>query len=658
MSAKGTAVKAFGVDIAPMAAAETIAEPTFTPNSPPKVAPAVSLGTLAVTQDMPARVASPDAAHRTGKINQYRYWRIIVFFGWLFVRLFTWEVIITRILGAGFVRRGRQERTRRASRQYRNLAVSMGGVMIKLGQFVSSRVDVLPESITDELVGLQDNVPVVSFDYIKATVERELGPIKDRYLWFSPVPIAAASFGQVHAAQLPNGDRVVVKVQRPNINDVVHTDLAALRIVGRVAMWWSLIRRRANVPELLDEFSLVLWEELDYSAEADHALRFASLFADDPGIYIPAVYLEHSTHLVLTLEDVTSIKLNDYAALEKAGISRKEVANRLMTSYLEQVFDYQFFHADPHPGNIFIYPIPERQIAQYEASLKAKGKKSNAPDAKDMGKPFYLIFIDFGMVGRLTPRIHDGLRETLIAIATQDAAGLVAAYQKLGVLLPGADTKRIEEATRAVFETIWGLNMQELQNIPYEQMLDIGRQFSDLLLSMPFQMPQDFIYLSRAVGILSGMCTGLDPHFDPWRELQPFTAKLLTSSSDRTKAAIGGKSVSNNAALAVAGAAIGVIRGYAGRLARLPTLADSVLNRADRGELAVQMTLDPATQKQITRIESTTGQLVTGVVFATLTLTSTLLFINHEQGIGAIGYVLSGLSLVSLLARGRGNAGN
>jgi predicted unusual protein kinase regulating ubiquinone biosynthesis (AarF/ABC1/UbiB family) len=591
----------------------------------------------------------PDPAHRPYRLRRTRYWRIVVFFLRLFSETVLWEVILRRVLGSRSVARRRPARIRSESRRFRGLAIRLGGVMIKLGQFLSTRVDILPPEITDELAGLTDQVPVVAFDYIKSTVERELGPIGERFLWFNPEPVAAASFGQVHRAQLPTGERVVVKVQRPQISDIVHTDLSALAVVARVAMWWRTVSRRANLPGLLDEFSRVLWEELDYKAEADHALTFSSLFADDPNIYIPAVYLKHSTAYVLTLEDVTSIKLNDYAGLERAGVNRKTVATRLLDAYLRQVFDFKVFHADPHPGNIFIYPIPDKDL---DKVVDGRNRRSNLKT----DRPFYLIFVDFGMVGRLTPAIHEGLRETIIAVATQDAVGLVAAYDKLGVLLPDANKQRIEEATRAVFQKVWGLNMQELQDLPYEEMVALGRQFSDLLLTMPFQMPQDFIYLSRAVGILSGMCTGLDPNFDPWKEMQPFTAKLLTASSARTQTALGAEKTPNAlpGALSVAGVALGVVRSYAQRLAQLPTLAETVLARADRGELNVQATLDSETREQITRIETTLAKMVSGIVFATLTLASTLLYINHEHGLGTIGYILAGIALLLLLMRGRG----
>jgi len=595
------------------------------------------------------RTGMPDPAHRPHRLRRTRYWRIVAFFLRLFGEIILWEVILRRVLGSRSVARRRSARTRSESRRFRGLAIRLGGVMIKLGQFLSTRVDILPPEITDELAGLQDQVPIVSFDYIKATVEHELGPIGERFLWFNPEPVAAASFGQVHRAQLPTGERVVVKVQRPHISDIVHTDLSALAVVARVAMWWRTISRRANLPGLLDEFSRVLWEELDYKAEADHALTFASLFAGDPCIYIPAVYLQDTTAYVLTLEDVTSIKLNDYVALERAGVNRKTVATRLLDAYLRQVFDFQFFHADPHPGNIFIYPIPDKDLDKVPGG---RDRRRNL----NTDRPFYLIFVDFGMVGRLTPAIHEGLRETIIAVATQDAAGLVAAYDKLGVLLPDANKQRIEEATRVVFQKVWGLTMQELQDLPYEEMVALGRQFSDLLLTMPFQMPQDFIYLSRAVGILSGMCTGLDPNFDPWKEMQPFTSKLLSASSVRTQSALGADKNPNgtNRALGVAGVAIGMVRSYAQRLAQLPTLAETVLSRADRGELNVQATLDPETRDQITRIEMTLGKMVSGIVFATLTLASTLLYINHEHELGTIGYVCAGIALLLLVVRGRG----
>lgn len=565
------------------------------------------------------------------KVRRGRFRRTVVFFTLLFARIIWWEVIIRRFSGERFVARGRSARWRHYARRFRAMAIDMGGVMIKLGQFVSSRVDVLPPEITNELAGLQDQVPIVDFSYIRATVERELGKIEERFLWFSPEPVAAASFGQVHRAQLPNGDRVVVKVQRPKIVETVKTDLAALGVVARLAMRYKPIRKRANVPMLLKEFSDVLWEELDYLKEADHALQFQSMFADDMGIYVPSVYLEHTTRYVLTLEDVTSIKLNDYAAIDRAGVDRREVATRLIDCYMAQIFDHRFFHADPHPGNIFIYPLPE---AHQNGAVHGKRK-------------FYLIFIDFGMTGKLTEQLVRGLRATLLSVITQDAKGLVESYKNLGVLMPDADVDRLEQATRTVFEKVWGLDMNDLTNIPFEEMSGVALEFSDLIMSMPFQMPQDFIYLSRTVSILSGMCTGLDPRFDPWRAMQPYTQRLLNEQQ------------AENAAGAISGnffvqAAFKSVRDWAQRIYRLPTLADTVLSRAERGDLMVQVRPDSELGRQVTRIESTLGQLNSGLIFSTVTLASTLLHISGERGFSVVGFAISGVLLLGMLLRKRG----
>jgi predicted unusual protein kinase regulating ubiquinone biosynthesis (AarF/ABC1/UbiB family) len=564
------------------------------------------------------------------KVRRGRFRRTVVFFMLLFARVILWEVVIRRFTGERFVARGRSARWRHYARRFRAMAVDMGGVMIKLGQFVSSRVDVLPPEITNELAGLQDQVPIVDFSYIRATVERELGKLEERFLWFNPEPIAAASFGQVHRAQLPNGDRVVVKVQRPNIIETVRTDLAALSVVARLAMRYKPIRRRANVPMLLKEFSDVLWEELDYLKEADNALRFQSMFADDMGIYVPSVYLEHTTRYVLTLEDVTSIKLNDYAAIDRAGVDRREVAARLIDCYMRQIFEHRFFHADPHPGNLFVYPLPESH-------------QDGAPFGK---RKFYLIFIDFGMTGKLTDQLANGLRDTLLAVITQDAKGLVESYKRLGVLMPDADLERLEQATRAVFDKVWGLDMNDLTNIPFEEMSGVALEFSDLIMSMPFQMPQDFIYLSRTVSILSGMCTGLDPRFDPWRAMQPYTQRLLNDQqAERTSNALNGNFFLQ--------AAVKSVRDFAQRAYRLPALADTVLTRAERGDLVVQVRPDGELGKQVTRIESTLGQLNSGLIFATVTLASTLLHISGERSLSLIGFAISGILLLSILLRKR-----
>ncbi|HTZ51239.1 MAG TPA: AarF/ABC1/UbiB kinase family protein, partial [Spirochaetia bacterium] len=371
-------------------------------------------------------------------MRKSRYRRIMRFFGRVMVSVLAWDVLLPRV-GLGILsRRTRAVRMRRIAVGYRALAVRMGGVLIKVGQFLSSRLDVMPREITSELAGLQDEVGAETFEAIRREVETEFGgPLLSRFCEFDPVPLASASIGQVHRARLcaePGGELsppVVVKVQRPGIQAIVEADLAAVRAVGRWLQRFRSVRRHADVSALIEEFSRSLYEELDYIHEGKNAERFAVNFAARPDVVVPGVIWSHTTRRVLTLQDVGAIKITDYAAIEAAGIRRGEVATRLLEVYLKQVFEDAFFHADPHPGNLFVLPVP------------------GGPGARRGG--WKLVFVDFGMTGTLSPEAFAGLRECLLAFGTRDAPRLVRAFQRLQVLLPGADLDLLERACKRLF---------------------------------------------------------------------------------------------------------------------------------------------------------------------------------------------------------------
>lgn len=596
--------------------------------------------------DQPPVISAPPA--RRSLRLQLRYVHTLLFALRLFVRLLFWHYAMPRVIGEAAVERGNTARWVAYAREFRAFAIRMGGVMIKLGQFISTRVDALPAEITDELAGLQDEVPGVPYAQIAAAITAELGPIKDRFASIDEQAVAAASLGQVHRARLLDGERVVVKVQRPGIREVVYTDLAALRLVAHIAKRFRFIRRRADTVALVQEFGRVLLEEISYRHEAYNARRFAQMFKDDPGIYIPAVYPEHSTDTVLTIEDVTTIKINDYTALEAAGISRRAVAKRLMDCYLKQVFEDRFFHADPHPGNLFVYPLPVEH-----AGSSGNGNGSGRSYGRD-GRPFYLIFVDFGMTGTLSPKIAAGLINTLTAIVTRDASKMVSSYQELGFLLPDADTERIEEATRAAFDQVWGLSMTEIKNVSYAEARDLASEFNDLLFAMPFQVPQDFIYLGRAMGILSGMATSLDPDFNPWQELQPYAQKMIARSMNGSGPALAGESIglpilqslfTGNAAQTLAE----VGRLFLNRAISLPQQADNVLSKADRGELTLRVTPSPTYRKQLQRIEAQGRRTVQAVVSGSLLVSATLLYTHGDPLPAFIGYAVAGALLFRLV---------
>jgi predicted unusual protein kinase regulating ubiquinone biosynthesis (AarF/ABC1/UbiB family) len=572
-----------------------------------------------------------------------RYRRIIWFFGTVIARLLFWDVFLPRIGLGKWSARGRSKRMQRIAIRFRRLAIEMGGVMIKVGQFLSTRVDILPKEIIVELSGLQDEVPPVPYEAIRAVVEQEFdGPIEDHFLTFDQVPLAAASLGQVHHATLSektqpptstssgNGRRsmltpidVVVKVQRPNIENLIHTDMEALRTVGRWLQYYKPIQRRANVLALLEEFSGILYEEIDYLAEGKNAETFTANFAANPNVRVPKVYWTHTTVRVLTLENVLAIKITDYEGITKAGINRAEVASLLLDTYLKQIFEDGFFHADPHPGNLFVEPSPV--LTPAIAFSNQSQKPESGRDGQSSPK-WQLTFVDFGMVGHVPPNLRAGLRELIMSVGTRDAPRVVKAYQQMGLLLPGADLIRLERAQSHVFEHYWGMNMAELTNLSPGDFREFVDEFRDLIFDMPFQIPQDIIFLVRCVNILSGMCTGLDPQFNIFQHIGPYAKKIISEEARNNRKDW-----------------LTEVETLARSWLNAPMKLDILLAKLERGDITMR---DPEVSQQVNRLERAVRQLGAGLIFAALLLGGIQFYLGN-QVIGAI-VLLSGAGFVLL----------
>ncbi len=541
-----------------------------------------------------------------------RYWRIILFFGRVTLSFIFWEIILPKIGLRGLSTRTRPGRLQRTAVRFRALAIRLGGLMIKVGQFLSARLDVLPPEITEALSDLQDEVPAEAFADIRTKAEAELGArLDERFAWFDETPMAAASLGQVHRARLRDEDaaihgfsEVVVKVQRPHIEAIVEVDLRALRQVAGWLEKYKPIRERADTHALVKEFAETTYGEIDYLSEGRNAETFSANFKDDPRVHVPIVVWSHTTRRVLTLENVLAIKIGDYEAISAAGIDRGEVARVLLQTYLKQIFEDGFFHADPHPGNLFITPT----------TVNEDGRQG-----------WKLTFVDFGMVGRMPENLRVGLREVVIGVGLRDAGRVVRAYQMLNVLLPGADLKLIEMAGAQIFDRFWGKSMSELRQVDVGEMHRFALQFRELMFSMPFQLPQNLLMFGRSVAILSGMCTGLDPNFNLWEQIAPYANKLITdegTSNWQTWL----KEIGN------------VVQ----TLAALPGRADRVFAIMERGNLSVQV---PQVSRQVMHVEAAVNRLA-GVLAFTALLLAGAIVLSADLGLGR---ALMGVSLIPLL---------
>ena len=537
------------------------------------------------------------------KIDRRRYRRITRFFATMILNIIVWDVVLGKVFFLrGRIAENRPKRFREFARQFSQLAAEMGGVMIKLGQFLSSRIDVLPPEIVEELRILQDAVPPIDSVLIFDVLSAELSDYTTLFFGVEKTALAAASLGQTHRAWLKNEDgtqgmSVVIKIQRPDIEQLVYTDLSALRVVAKWGMNYRPIRERANLPALMEEFSIVLWEELDYRAELKNAERFRTIFHDYQGVYIPKFYEQYCTSRILVIENVGGLKINDLDGLREAGIDSKALADLLLEVYYIQVFEHSFFHADPHPGNLFIRPYPDRERKEGQGVL------------------FDLVFIDFGMMGRISADIIDALQKALISITTRDGQGFISTLDELGFFLPSVDLERLAEAQEEVLNQIWGRDLTQLAQPDPAEVRELSLRFKDILFEFPFQVPQNFIYLGRTLGILSGLSAMLNPEINPWEYIEKYGQRLIRSRRSKLF------DWSN-------------VMQFGQDIFSVPIQLRRIVADLERGRVRVVARPNQRTEKQLDRIERQNRQLNATLLAVGGLVCGTLLYLNGDLYLG------------------------
>ena len=372
----------------------------------------------------------------------------------------------------------------------------LGATFIKLGQVLSTRPDLVPPEFEAELARLQDSAPTVAATQNVAAVDRSLGgSLADHFASFDRAPIAAASIGQVHAATLHDGTDVVVKVRRPGVIERVGVDLELLERLAGVAARRSVIARRYDPVGLVREFGATLHAELDYLREGRNAELIASGFADDPGVHVPAVFWDLTRDDVITEERVRGTKVDDVRALDAAGLDRAEVARAFADAYLSMVFVHGFFHADPHPGNVFVEP----------------GGR--------------IGFVDFGMVGAVTGVAARGLGSVLLSLVAIDAVKMADGLLRLGIAYDDVDRPALERDLDRI--------LGRYARLPLEQ-LRIGPLLVDLMAVVRehrLRLPSDLALLLKTVMMCEGVAAQLDPGFELVPVLVPYAARVVPPES-------------------------------------------------------------------------------------------------------------------------------
>lgn len=475
----------------------------------------------------------------------------------------------------------------------------LGVTYIKLGQILSTRTDLLPESYVAELSRLQDAVPPETPQVVEEMIAAELGaPPLEVFAEFDPEPLGSASIGQVHAARLPNGEDAVVKVQRPGVEAVVEEDLAILADMARLAAHRTVWGDIYDLPALVGEFAATLRGELDYIQEGRNAERFGRSFAGEPRLRVPAVYWEYTTSKVLTMERLRGTKIDDVPALVGLQVDRRKLARDGAEIVLKMVLEDGFFHADPHPGNFLVM---------------------------DRG---VIGLLDYGMVGQVDESTREGLLYLLLAIANQDLDRVIDQLTILGVMGSSDQLGRLRRDLSHLLSLYWGLPVSDINvaEVIEEGMATARRHH--------LRVPTNLVLLGKTMAMDEGLVRLLDPGFSSVEVMRPYISRLALSSlrPDRLRKRLLPTFLD------------------LGRLAiNLPRRSERLLTRLEQGSLALNMHVQD-TDTVLNELNSMVNRLILGMLVSGFAVgTALLLQVYFSAGLNwLVGWLLGiGMTIVA-----------
>lgn len=501
--------------------------------------------------------------------------------------------------------KGMSEQNQVARRQQRAVWIretllELGPTFIKVGQLFSTRADLFPREYVEELSKLQDAVPAFGYPKVLKIIESEFGkPLNDIFSYFEPMPIAAASLGQVHRADLFSGEKVVVKVQRPGLVKLFEIDLKILRDVATYLQNHPDYGKSRDWLPIYDECCRILYLEIDYLNEGRNADTFRRNFRNNPQIHVPKVYWRYSSPKILTLEYSPGIKISNYKALEDAGLDRKAVARIGASSYLQQLLEDGFFHADPHPGNL---------------AVREDG---------------VVIFYDFGMMGEIKPETKSKLMETFLGLAQKDADKVIDSLTELGAIKPNADRIPIRRSVTFLLNNFTEHPFEDNSNISFAHLTD---DIYEMAYDQPFRFPATFTFVLRALSTLEGLGKGLDPSFNFIEIAQPFATQMINESANTFASPSG---------------LLNQLGQQAAQAANLPRRVEQALDRLDNGDLRVRVK-SAETDRLVRRLNMTVLGLIYAVLAGAALISTVVLYSSTYLIESAVGLLLTGVLTLAL----------
>ncbi len=495
----------------------------------------------------------------------------------------------------------------------RKMMEELGPTFIKLGQVLSTRPDLVPLGFCQELEKLQDEVPAFAYEKAKEQIENELKePIDKLFSSFSVDSFAAASLSQVHLAESKSGEKFVVKVQRPGIEKTIRADLDILCMLAQLAEKYIEESRLYNPTAVVDEFKKTILREINFSMEAKNIDRFRRNFKDDNTVYIFKVMHDLSTKKILTMERLEGIKASNVNEIERVGLDKRRIAVNGADAVLKQIFMHGFFHADPHPGNIFV--LKDSRIA----------------------------FLDFGMVGRIDAETREQLSDILVAIIHRDAKGIIEAFVSMGAVEKDTGIKKLNLDLTDFVESYYEIPLKELR---MDQFLP---DIINIISQNRIKVPADFFLLSKALITIEGVGKKISPDFNAVAQAKPFVERLVKERYSTKNIVRGVK---------------GFLKGLYILTNLLPRDLTIILNKIKKGTLHIEFE-HRGLEDLISQMDKVSNRIAFSLVIAALIIGSSIV-IQINKGptfldfpmLGVLGFVTAGIMglwlAISILRSGK-----